>query len=292
MIINSATLLALRTNLKTSFQGGFKGVEPLYKLVAMTTTSTTSRETYGWMGSLPQIREWIGERQVKNLETFDYTLKNRKFELTIGVKRDDIADNTLAGYGITATDFGQKAGLYPDRLIWDVVKNGHQNVCFDGQYFFDTDHPVAGGVVSNSLAGAGTPWFLLDLSGAVKPFLYQEREAFDFVALDRPDDPNVFLQETFLYGTRGRMNAGYGLWQLAIRSQATLDTAGFDAARQAMRAFKSNEGDLLGVNPTHLVVPPALEVAAQLLIESQFTAPGVANPLFNKVKVVVAPLLG
>jgi phage major head subunit gpT-like protein len=58
-----------------------------------------------------------------------------------------------------------------------------------------------------------------------------------------------------------------------------------------MQAFKSNEGDLLGVRPTHLVVPPALETAAKLLIESPFTAPGVANPLYNTVKVVVAPLL-
>ncbi len=292
MIINTATLIALRTNLKTSFQNAFKGVEPLYKLVAMTTTSTTSRETYGWMGGLPQIREWIGDRQVKNLEAFDYTLKNRKFELTIGVKRDDIADNTLAGYGITAADFGQKAGLFPDRLIWDVVKNGHQNACYDGQYFFDTDHPVAGASVSNSLAGAGAPWFLLDLSGVVKPFLFQEREAFDFVALDRVDDPNVFLKEEFIYGTRGRMNAGYGLWQLAMRSQATLDSAGYDAARIAMQAFKDNEGELLGVKPTHLVVPPALETAAKQLIDSPFLAPGVANPHYNTVKVVVAPLLG
>ena len=292
MILNTATLIALRTVLKTSFQNAFKGVEPLYKLVAMTTTSTTSRETYGWMGGLPQIREWIGERQVKNLEAFDYTLKNRKFELTIGVKRDDIADNTLAGYGITAADFGDKAAKYPDRLIWDVVKNGHQNLCYDGQYFFDVDHPVNGASVSNSLAGGQTPWFLLDLSGVVKPFLFQEREAFDFVALDRVDDPNVFLKEEFIYGTRGRMAAGYGLWQLAIRSAATLDAAGFEAARIAIQAFKDNEGELLGVKPTHLVVPPALETAARLLIESPFTAPGVANPYFGAVKVVVAPLLG
>lgn len=291
MIINSDTLLALRTNLRTSFQNAFKGTLVTYALVAMKTTSDTAAETYGWMGDLPQIREFLGERQVKNLKSYDYTIRNRKFELTIGVKRDDISDNKLSGYGVIASDFGDKAGKFPDRLVWDLVKTGHQNPCFDGQYFFDTDHPVGTTLVSNSISGAGTPWFLMDLSGVVKPFIFQEREAFDFVAKDDPKDERAFMKEEFLYGTRGRCAAGYGLWQLAFRSQATLDEAGFDGARQAMQAFKSENGELLGVRPTHIVVPPSLELAAKKLFEQALVAGGNTNPLYKAVEIIVAPFL-
>lgn len=292
MIINSDTLLALRTNLKTSYQGAFKGTTTTWNLVAMKTTSTTASETYGWMGDLPQIREFVGERQIKNLKSYDFRIKNRKFELTIGVKRDDIADNNLSGYGVIASDIGSKTAKYPDRLVWQAVKTGNQNPCYDGQYFFDTDHPVGTGVVSNSLAGAGAPWFLLDLSGVVKPFVLQEREAFDFVAKDNPEDERVFMKEEFLYGTRGRMEASYGLWQLALRSQATLDETNFDLARQAMQAFKSENDELLGVRPTHIVVPPSLELAAKKLFEQGLIAGGNTNPLYKAVEIIVAPLLG
>lgn len=292
MIINSATLLGLRTNLKTSFQNAFTGTTTNYQQVSMTVNSDTDTETYGWMGDLPQIREWLGDRQIKNLKTYDYAIKNKMYELTIGVNANDIKDNKLSGYGITATDMGMKAAKFPDTLIWAVVKAGNASLCYDGQYFFDTDHPVGTASVSNSLSGAATPWYLLDLSGAVKPFVLQLREQFEFVALDSPTDPNVFFKNEFNYGIKGRMNAGYGLWQMAIRSAATLDEAGYDAAKQAMMAFTGDTGDLLGLRPTHIVVPPSLELTARKLLTMNLVSAGQSNPLYNDVQIIVAPRLG
>lgn len=44
------------------------------------------------------MREWIGEREVQALAAYDYLIKNKKFEMTIGVPRDDIEDDKYGVY--------------------------------------------------------------------------------------------------------------------------------------------------------------------------------------------------
>ena len=38
----------------------------------------------------------------------------------------------------------QSSSGHPDELIFNLLKNGFTSPCFDGQNFFDTDHPVIG----------------------------------------------------------------------------------------------------------------------------------------------------
>ena len=44
------------------------------------------------------MREWIGDREIQNLSASDYTIKNKDYELTVGVDRNDIEDDTLGIY--------------------------------------------------------------------------------------------------------------------------------------------------------------------------------------------------
>ncbi|MDX2008256.1 MAG: Mu-like prophage major head subunit gpT family protein [Meiothermus sp.] len=64
-------------------------------------------------------------------------------------------------------------------------------------------------------------WFLLDSTFPVKPLIYQQRKAPEFVALDNPDDPNVFHKREYVYGYDDRKAAGFGFWQLAYGSDGT-----------------------------------------------------------------------
>nr|WP_235669647.1 Mu-like prophage major head subunit gpT family protein [Solidesulfovibrio carbinolicus] len=64
-----------------------------------------------------------------------------------------------------------------------MLRLGLSTLCFDGQYFFDTDHPVnpnvdgtgAAATIANIADGTGIPWFLLGTSRVLKPVLFQER---------------------------------------------------------------------------------------------------------------------
>ena len=175
-----------------------------------------------------------------------------------------------------------------------LLVGGFGTACFDGQNFFDTDHPIADkngdvGLVSNMQAGAGDAWFLLDTSRGVRPLIWQEREAYDFQGIVSPNDEHVFLNDEYLYGVRARVNAGYGLWQLAYGSKDDLNAANYAAARAAMMDFRSDGGRILGVNPTTLVVPPSLEDAGLSLLNTETNDGGGSNPWKGTAELIVTP---
>jgi phage major head subunit gpT-like protein len=226
------------------------------------------------MGQTPGLREWIGPRVVKNLTLHDWSIKNRKFEETISVPRDDIEDDRYGVFGPFLSEMGRASAEHPDRLVFELLATGFGAPCYDGQNFFDTEHPVGDGAdspvagVSNMQAGAGTPWFLLDTSRALKPIVYQERSPALLTSLNQDNNANVFMHDEYLYGIRARSNAGFGLWQLAFASKAELTAENYEAARAAMMSLKSDVGRPLGIKPNVLLAGPGLEGAAMRLLNN------------------------
>lgn len=71
------------------------------------------------------------------------------------------------------------------------------------------------------LAGLNEGFALFDLSKSIKPFALMIVKGVDFVALDKPDDWNVFNKKEYIYGIDSIDNAGYGLWELSFASNGT-----------------------------------------------------------------------
>lgn len=273
MLVNRAGLDAMFSGFNTFFSTAFSGATTHYKSVAMVIPSRGREEKYGFLGQIPTVREWVGDRVIKNLSAHDFTITNKTFESTISVKRVDVEDDR---YGVLAPAFsemGKAAAEQPDKLVFGLLGRGFTEPCYDSQNFFDTDHPVGDGnggfvSVSNMQAGAEPAWYLLDTSRAVKPIVYQERVAYKLARLDDDRDENVFLKDEFLYGSRGRSNAGFGMWQLAFASKAELTAENYEAGRAAMMSLKGDEGRPLGIKPNVLVVPPTLEGASMRLLNN------------------------
>jgi phage major head subunit gpT-like protein len=292
MIINQAAMTAMYKSFRTIFNEAFTGVEPLFERVAMVVPSSGKEETYAWLGSFPKMREWLGDRHITNLRLHDYTVKNKKWESTIEVDRDDIEDDRIGVYSPMISEMARVAGVHPDELVFQLLSAGFATACFDGKPFFATDHPVGGSPVSNYDAGAGTAWFLLDTTKAVKPIIFQSRREVEFIAMDDPQgSDSVFMKDKFLYGTSRRDNAGYGLWQLAYGSTQPLVDTSYEPARQAMMEFKDEEGRPLGITPNLLVVPPGLEGAGRLLLQKEKDSGGADNPWYRTAELLVVPWL-
>jgi len=300
MIVNRQNLDNLRVGFKTSFQNQLEQTATLFQRVSTTVPSTSKTEDYGWLGKIPNVREWLGSRVVQNLSESSYVIKNKPFELTIGVDRDDIEDDNLGIYAPMFQMLGESVAAWPDQMIWPLLLAGFATSCYDGQFFFDIDHPVldANGVpqsVANTDGGSGTPWFLLDCSKVLKPFIWQLRKAGQFVSLDRPDDANVFDKKEFKYGWDGRGNAGYGLWQFAWGSKQALDATHYAAARAALMGMKGDFGRplnvLQGAAKPLLVVPPSLEAAGLQLVNATVNATGASNVYNNTAELLVVPWL-
>lgn len=149
MIINKATLDAVFKSLKTLFNNAFTQTETQWEKVAMRVPSTTKTNDYKWLGNWPKMRKWIGDKQVDALAAHGYSIENDDWEVTIEVDRNDIDDDQLGIYKPQAEMGGQSAAELPGDIVSDLINNGFSRKCYDGQYFFDTDHPVGEATVSN-----------------------------------------------------------------------------------------------------------------------------------------------
>jgi len=296
MIINSKSLDLVFKGFQTVYTDAYLQAPVNWDKVAMTVPSISRDETYGWLGQFPQLREWIGPRHVHGLNAHSFTIENRTFESTVSISRNDVMDDRLGVIKPALSEMGYLARQHPEELIFQLLASGFETECFDGQPFFDTDHPLtdstgAQTVVSNMQAGTDTPWFLLDTSRSVRPIVWQEREKYTFEQKTSPTDDNVFFQNEYLYGVRARVNAGFGLWQLGYGSKAPLTQDNYAAARAAMMNFRSDNGRVLGINPVTLVVPPTLEKAALHVLNTETDDGGGSNPWKGTAELIVTPFV-
>ncbi len=156
MIINQSNIAAIFISLRTVFNKAFSGAETTWQQYAMLVPSTTGQEDYSWLSNFPKMRKWLGDKTVKALAAFKYTLVNDDFEATVEVNRNHIEDDQIGIYSPMAQEAGASAKQWPDEIVGEVVNGAFSNKCYDGQYFCDTDHPVGdgkGGTVSVSNKG-------------------------------------------------------------------------------------------------------------------------------------------
>lgn len=131
----------LLSGLRTEFQNGYNTPMPdIYKQVCMTIDSKKATEVYGWLGSTPKMRQWIGERAPKGMFEHNFSLSNKDFEATIEVDRNAIDDDQYGQIKLRASQLGQEARRYYDEYLATVIEAGGSTACYDGQNFFSTTH--------------------------------------------------------------------------------------------------------------------------------------------------------
>ncbi|WP_323883838.1 Mu-like prophage major head subunit gpT family protein [Aeromonas caviae] len=300
-MITPALLQSLFTGFKKNFEDAKSEAPSQYTKIATVIKSTTKSNTYGWLGKFPSLRKWIGDRVIESMKAHGYQIVNEDFEATVGVDRNDIEDDELGIYAPLFAEMGRSAGVHPDELCFGLLGAGFTTPCYDGQYFFDTDHPVypkADGtgsptMVANLVAdGAytGEAWYLLDTSRALKPVIFQDRKSPQLIAMTKVDDEAVFTRKEFRYGVDCRDAAGFGFWQLAFANKRALTPDNLWDAFSRMREFQADGGRKLGIKPTLLVVPASLEKLATQMLERELSESS-SNELKGKLELVVADYL-
>lgn len=304
MIITATVLENLRTMVRGEFGDQLAAIMPkaLYQLVSTDVPSTSASNTYGWLEKFPKIRKWIGARVIKDMKEKGYALPNELYEATLGIARTDIEDDNIGVYRTLSRAQADEVVSFMNLSVFGLLSAGFATLCFDGQNFFDTDHPVypnedgtgTAANVSNiqgDAAATGKPWFLLSLNGSLKPLIRQTRNPPELEAKMDTSNDHVFTYDEYLYGIRYRGAFGYGFWQQAVACKETLSAANYEAARLKMQTFTRDGGDPLGVVPTHLVVGPSGEAAGRALLESLTLANGASNSNYHTAELIVSPWL-
>lgn len=314
MQITAAKLEEFNQSLDFSFNLGIQSAPTFWKTIATEVPSKSKRNVYPFLSLIPGLREWVGPRQINNVAARQYTLDNKHWEDTLEVDKNDLEDDQYGIYAPMSQMLGQHVAEFPDRKLAEIIEAGTTANCWDGQFFFDTDHPVdpdnaAAGTNSNKLVGAGydlavadplvpfgaaraamatwkredgqqmgtlgnmimvhpnqekqalqvanammtaqavgsaaagvsnvfqgkidvlvnpylkvtsgNPWYLLSTTKAIKPFLWQNRQAASMVAMTDLTSENVFRQRKFQWGVDLRANGGYTFPFLAFRMSAS-----------------------------------------------------------------------
>jgi phage major head subunit gpT-like protein len=95
-----------------------------------------------WVAALGKMREWLGERQVRDVVAKNFTLTPKHYEHTIGMKQDDIDDDTLNQYGPQIRLIAAGALRELDAAASGVLDSN--SACYDGQPLIDDSHPAFG----------------------------------------------------------------------------------------------------------------------------------------------------
>lgn len=227
MLINKASLSALFLSLKTTFNKAFIAAPSTWQKIAMEVPSNSGQNDYTWLSNFPKMRRWVGAKVAKALEAYKYVVVNEDFEATVEVDRNHIEDDQLGIYLPQAQMAGYSSAQLPDELVYEAVNGGFTKLCYDGQYYFDTDHPVKGVSVSNKITAP-----------------------------------------------------------LSNTSKA-LAAAGYGAARTGMKKFKDEEGRSLNITPNVLLVGPALEDTARMLLTNDKLADDTPNPYKGTAELLV-----
>jgi phage major head subunit gpT-like protein len=298
-LVNSDFLDGLMTNYRAIFHEAFvKATDAAeYKPVVLETQSTSAKEAYGWLGSLPALSQWKDTRKLYGLRTFDYTLENLNYEATIEVDRNTLEDDEYGMIQHRIRQLAQRAIDHMGKLVFDLLDAGASALAYDGSAFFSDTRVIgesanidnllsgaysgsadeiragiAAGVIAmrnfqddrgvpmnlcpdtlvcspameipikNALlpAVAGTTraeadiikriivrpevdgdaddWYLLSTERmGLKPLILQVRKAPEFVSVDKPDAPNVFLNRLLYYGIDWRGAVGFGDPRTAVK---------------------------------------------------------------------------
>lgn len=115
--------------------------------------SDQSGETYAFLGQSPAMREWIGGRSAKGFSSNGLTILNKHYEATIEVQKKDLRRDKTGQIVARVQEFADRSITHWASLLSTLLLNGASTVCYDGQYYFDTDHSEgSSGSQSNSIS--------------------------------------------------------------------------------------------------------------------------------------------
>lgn len=142
MQITPAALQATFYGFNTIFQNAFASAPTYMDALAMDRPSNAKLENYAFLAKLPKFRKWVGERVWHNLNAYNQQIFNEDWDNGFEVERNDIEDDQLGIYTPGIQLLAESGKQLWDDLLVTALQAGDSTVVYDGQYFFDTDHPI------------------------------------------------------------------------------------------------------------------------------------------------------
>jgi len=150
-----------------------------------------------------------------NYSSSSYALASDKLKLIISAMRQ------------FKTDTWELAGINPTHIMVPTALEWTAKELLDPTFVSVTTDPskaslkwllkvIVNPYLTNN--GANSAYYVMDMSWAVKPFIFQNRKPMTFVAMDKDTDRDVFMSKTLYYSAEARFAFGYGDWRFAYKA--------------------------------------------------------------------------
>lgn len=118
--------------------------------IGMKFQSDQESETYKWLGMAPAMREWVGTRDSTGFAENGITITNKKFEATMGVPVDWLRRDKTGQLMVRINEMAGRTVTHWQSLLSGLILAAPTSLCYDGQYFYDTDHTEGENTTSQS----------------------------------------------------------------------------------------------------------------------------------------------
>lgn len=167
----SANLITSRAVIGSFYEALAQGDTGWVNDLSFKVQSDQASEQYAWLGMAPAMREWLGGRSAKDLREFSFSVANKEHEATLEVMVPELRRDKSGQLMVRIGELADRVMSYPAKLMSTLIDGAESATCYDGQYFFDTDHSEGdSGTQDNDrtyAAATGTTPTIAEMRGAI-----------------------------------------------------------------------------------------------------------------------------
>ena len=113
-----------------------RAINPGIMAAAMEIKSNGAYEKLGWLGALPSVKQWVGELNAKEFNSYDYTIKNLDWATGVPINENDLDDDQTGALSMFSAALAQRIMVHPEKMMFDLLINGDSALAYDGSAFF------------------------------------------------------------------------------------------------------------------------------------------------------------
>ena len=148
-ITNDAALDAANTAFEDAANDIFSGASNNVSDLFTTRTPQVGKfAELDLVDGIPQIREWVGSRQLKNLRAYSVTAPIKPWEMTIGIPVDDINGDRTGVVAARVRDFAARAERIYDQIMIPALLSNPE--CYDGVSLLSAAHERGSGLADQN----------------------------------------------------------------------------------------------------------------------------------------------
>lgn len=174
-------LLTLGARVKGTFRIATEEDAPEFWVDALSfkTTSDQEEETYAWLGRGMPMEQWeSGPRPITRPGEFSLKVPNEDYANAVEVPAKTYRRRKFGEIDRVIRDLAVMGRIHPNEKMSALIRDGETELCYDQQFYYDTDH-VSGksGVQSNIVVASEAAGAVTDRTAPtaqeIKTFIYK-----------------------------------------------------------------------------------------------------------------------